>query len=636
MNILIPLAGKGSRFKEDSYDKPKPIIPIFGKEMILHIIDGLRLDAADTLIFVYNRELEMWGLPDIMKNRNVRFVRQDSAAIGAADTVARGLADLEPELLKRPTVLIDGDTIYHADILSKFRACATNAVFCFSDDGVSPIYSYLELCADGGNRIVSIREKERIGNLACTGGYCFKSGDVLLSYCRAIIANGIMSKGEFYTSCVIQQMLMDRHEFVAIELGKTDFHCVGTPLELRSYCGNRKNMTEPKRFCFDLDNTLVTAPTVPGDYSTVKPIDKNIRMLRSLKKLGNYIIIHTARRMRTHAGNVGAVMADVGAITFATLADFDIPYDELLFGKPYADFYIDDKAIAAQLDLERATGFYTNSVAERDFNELRDDKLDVIVKSSKQHKLQGEIHWYRNVPESVRHLFPAMVKSTSNSYTLERISGTTMSHLLVAGSLTTSILDRFLDNISSIHNSVKNIDVGALPLYDNYATKLKQRYAGYDYSPYTGADALYQQLLINLTRYEDDDRALPAVMHGDPVFSNCIVNASGMWFIDMRGMLGDTVTIYGDAMYDYAKIFQSLIGYDEILQDRYVNVDYRNTLINHFLKRMTTVFGADYVGYLHTLTASLLFTLIPLHYGKKCDAYFALAQQVLGQKSPSA
>lgn len=57
-------------------------------------------------------------------------------------------------------------------------------------------------------------------------------------------------------------------------------------------------------------------------------------------------------------------------------------------------------------------------------------------------------------------------------------------------------------------------------------------------------------------------------MHGDPVFTNVLINSQGkLKFIDMRGALGDgNITIKGDVFYDYGKVYQSLLGYDLILQ----------------------------------------------------------------------
>ena len=98
------------------------------------------------------------------------------------------------------------------------------------------------------------------------------------------------------------------------------------------------------RFCFDLDGTILDTS---NGYD--KPILRlEVReLIHKLKSEGHIIIIHTARKMNTHKGNLGKVVADIGSTTMADLDYYDIPYDELYFGKPAADAYIDDKAINA-------------------------------------------------------------------------------------------------------------------------------------------------------------------------------------------------------------------------------------------------------------------------------------------------
>jgi len=147
---------------------------------------------------------------------------------------------------------------------------------------------------------------------------------------------------EFYMSGLFALMLQMSVSIQAIQFEGDVFH-IGSLKELDD---SWPRITKPSmRVCFDLDNTLVTYPLVPGDYSTVKPVDSMIRLARQMKADGHTIIIHTARRMVTHKHNVGAVIKDIGALTFKTLEDFDIPFDELLFGKPIADMYIDDRAV---------------------------------------------------------------------------------------------------------------------------------------------------------------------------------------------------------------------------------------------------------------------------------------------------
>ena len=70
-----------------------------------------------------------------------------------------------------------------------------------------------------------------------------------------------------------------------------------------------------------------------------------IAKVRLYKSRGCRIIIFTARRMLTHKGDVRRVIEDVGQITEDWLRLHNVPFDDLIFGKPYYDFIIDDKAI---------------------------------------------------------------------------------------------------------------------------------------------------------------------------------------------------------------------------------------------------------------------------------------------------
>jgi len=161
---------------------------------------------------------------------------------------------------------------------------------------------------------------------------------------------------ELYTSNIVSSQLREGGVFDGFRLDAGAFTVLGTPAQLRAFVEQVK--IEHKRFCFDLDNTLVTAPRVAGDYNTCGPIKAMIDHVRRLHDEGHYIIIHTARRMRTHSGNLGAVISDIGDVTIKQLKNFGIPFDELLFGKPHADFYVDDKAVVALVDsLSKETGF---------------------------------------------------------------------------------------------------------------------------------------------------------------------------------------------------------------------------------------------------------------------------------------
>lgn len=98
------------------------------------------------------------------------------------------------------------------------------------------------------------------------------------------------------------------------------------------------------RICIDLDGVISQLRKTEETYNDLLPVDGAIEKIKSLKKEGHYIIIYTARRMKTHQANTAKVIADIGKATLDWLAKYEIPYDEIMFGKPWADIYIDDNA----------------------------------------------------------------------------------------------------------------------------------------------------------------------------------------------------------------------------------------------------------------------------------------------------
>ncbi len=94
------------------------------------------------------------------------------------------------------------------------------------------------------------------------------------------------------------------------------------------------------RICIDLDGVICQLRKDNESYQDLKPKDGAVERIQQLKNNGHYIIIHTARRMKTHNGNVAKVIADIGKITLDWLERYSIPYDEILFGKPWANIYI--------------------------------------------------------------------------------------------------------------------------------------------------------------------------------------------------------------------------------------------------------------------------------------------------------
>ena len=101
-----------------------------------------------------------------------------------------------------------------------------------------------------------------------------------------------------------------------------------------------------KKLVVDLDGTITLANT--SNYENVLPNIKLIQQLKKYKNDGFVIVISTARNMRTHEGNLGKINIHTLPIIIRWLDKHDVPYDEILVGKPWCGhegFYIDDRAI---------------------------------------------------------------------------------------------------------------------------------------------------------------------------------------------------------------------------------------------------------------------------------------------------
>ena len=389
MNILIPIGGIGQRFKNEGYSKPKPLITVLGVPMIHRVVESIATQEEDIIHIVYNPELNSWNFKESLHKefptKNFNFIELEKQTRGAAETILLGLSNLDNNILSQSFLILDCDTFYSDDIVGKYKSLQNkNSIFYFKDFDDNPIFSYINF--DSENKITEIKEKVKISHNANTGAYGFSDGHLLSNYCQKIID----SEGELYVSRVYEQMISDGEPITASEIEK--FDCVGTPLQLRVYCEKETRKTK-LRFCFDLDNTLVSFPQTPNDYSSVLPLQKNIDYLKFLKSQGAYIIIYTARRMKTHKGNVGAIVADIGQITIQTLEKFEIPYDEIFFGKPHAHFYVDDLAVNAFSSLDKELGFYKTQSEPRSFNKI-DFQQDSVIKYTSN---RGEIFWYQNI-----------------------------------------------------------------------------------------------------------------------------------------------------------------------------------------------------------------------------------------------
>jgi capsule biosynthesis phosphatase len=119
---------------------------------------------------------------------------------------------------------------------------------------------------------------------------------------------------------------------------------------------------DKKSLIIDLDGTLCHLKRENEGYQDVLPVYEVIEKMHEWKKNGFKIIIYTARNMRTFNGNLGLINVHTATIIIEWLDKHNVPYDEILYGKPWPGhrgYYIDDRAI-------RPREFVENSESELD------------------------------------------------------------------------------------------------------------------------------------------------------------------------------------------------------------------------------------------------------------------------------
>jgi HAD superfamily hydrolase (TIGR01509 family) len=258
MNIIIPLGGKGERFK-NTYNKPKPLIQIFEKHMIDYVIDNLCISKDDKVFIIYNKNLDSYNFSEYISNKYafINLIKIDDTK-GACETLFYGIdIILNNYEYNKKSIILDCDTFYTEDILNIFDNFNENVVFYRENYDKEPKYSYIEL--DNENNIINIKEKEKISDNANTGAYAFTDINILHTYCKYVLDNNITFNNEPYTSCVISEMIKKDFKFKGYKLEEKCVFSLGTPKEVEQYIDNTYG------FLFDLDGTLVITDTIYYD-----------------------------------------------------------------------------------------------------------------------------------------------------------------------------------------------------------------------------------------------------------------------------------------------------------------------------------------------------------------------------------
>ena len=236
MNVLIPMAGAGSRFAQAGYTFPKPLIEVNGKPMIQVVVENLNIDAH--FIFLVQKEhYEKYNLKQVLGliKPGCDIVLVDGMTEGAACTtlLASDLIDSdEPLLMANSDQIVDWDS--------------NECLYAFGAEGVDggiltfkathPKWSYAKLGDDG--LVDEVAEKNPISDNATVGIYYWKHGSDYVKYANQMIEKDIRTNNEFYVCPVFNEAIQDGKKIRIKEVPK--MWGIGTPEDLNYYLEHNK------------------------------------------------------------------------------------------------------------------------------------------------------------------------------------------------------------------------------------------------------------------------------------------------------------------------------------------------------------------------------------------------------------
>lgn len=238
LNIVIPMAGRGSRFAKEGYAMPKPLIDVHGKPMIEVVTNNIRPKCEHKFIYLCLQEhLEKYNLENRLKEMspNCIVVPVNQVTEGAACTVllAEKYIDNEDMLM-----MANSDQYVDIDINEYIQAMDDSDGLIMTMYADDPKWSFIKY--DERKYVTMVREKEVISNEATVGIYNFKRGSDFVQYAHQLIDKNIRVNNEFYVAPVYNEMIEDGKKVKFYNVGREDdgMYGLGIPSDLEKFLEN--------------------------------------------------------------------------------------------------------------------------------------------------------------------------------------------------------------------------------------------------------------------------------------------------------------------------------------------------------------------------------------------------------------
>ncbi len=232
MIVVLPMAGRGSRFKSQNLDRPKPLIEVLGRPMFLEALKSLGdLDYSKLVIVALEEHEEAFGISNIIAKElnpsKTELVLIPDVTDGQLCTVLAAKKYITAD----PLLIITSDTYIKSQLSQGLAANpkAEGLIQVKSLPGDS--WSFARMNEKGD--VVEVSEKVRISEWASTGIYYFQNGERFVTYAEEMIENEERTRGEFYVMPLYSKYL--KNNFVIRTFEADEMWDMGTPEGLATY-----------------------------------------------------------------------------------------------------------------------------------------------------------------------------------------------------------------------------------------------------------------------------------------------------------------------------------------------------------------------------------------------------------------
>lgn len=236
INILIPMAGEGSRFAKAGYEKPKPFIDVKGKPMIQRVLENLNYPNAKYVLVA--RKEHMDSEKDLVKQIesefNATFIPIEKLTEGTACTVLFGRKYINNE---QPLLIANSDQIVDVSIKDYINDCLEKkldgSILTFIDKYRDPKWSFAKLNSNG--HVIEVREKEVISEFATVGIYFYSQGKLFVNAALDMIVQNDRVNNEFYTAPTYNYAIKEGAKIGIYNIDFEQMHGIGIPEDLNKY-----------------------------------------------------------------------------------------------------------------------------------------------------------------------------------------------------------------------------------------------------------------------------------------------------------------------------------------------------------------------------------------------------------------